>query len=277
MADWPLSFKASKVVVGDTQLDSANSKVLNINTGTIHTKTAWVEQFSSTPYDANGIIVRPLAYLDDEFLIDIAVGSSGNETIIANNLYGGNSYGLAAERQAYDYFFPIYIPQGSRLSMRIQANHDTAYLGTQIMLLVAGESGSSCSQIYTYGADTTDTGGVEVDPGGTANTKGGWVEIVSSTSEMWEGFIIALGNKGNTGRSSMYGLLDIGVGAASSEQALVPNFAYASHTDIDRVCPMVSPFLPIRIPAGTRISVRSQCDITEATDRLFDVILYGVG
>jgi hypothetical protein len=34
--------------------------------------------------------------------------------------------------------------------------------------------------------------------------------------------------------------------------------------------------LPVDIPAGTRIAARMQASITDATDRLMDVIVYGI-
>jgi len=40
--------------------------------------------------------------------------------------------------------------------------------------------------------------------------------------------------------------------------------------------PVLGPF-PVAIPSGSRIAARAQCNISDATDRLFDVAVYGVG
>jgi len=48
-----------------------------------------------------------------------------------------------------------------------------------------------------------------------------------------------------------------------------------SSSAVDFTVPMTVGYFQRKIPAGTRIAARAQCSGTDATDRLFDVLLYG--
>jgi hypothetical protein len=277
LADWPYNIPTSHVFAADTQVDYTTSNLTLITTGAVaHTKTAWSEVCASTPFAVSAFILRTITYYEGDYFTDVAIGSSGNETIIVNNAYGGNPYYLSAPRQPYDFFFPVAIPEGTRISMRVQSIETARDFATQIILIGSAGLHASYSKVTTYGADTSDTGGVEIDPGAVANTKGSWTEITSSTNEQWGGFILTLGGKNNTTRDHTLWLLDLAIGGSGSEVILIPDYGIGNVAAMDRVAPVASSFFPVFIPKGTRISVRAQCDLTDATDRLFDVIIYGV-
>ena len=67
--------------------------------------------------------------------------------------------------------------------------------------------------------------------------------------------------------------MDIGVGAASSEQIAVPDL-WITATDVEVIGPVYN--IPVQIPKGSRIALRSQCNTINGTDRLLDFVLYGV-
>jgi hypothetical protein len=69
--------------------------------------------------------------------------------------------------------------------------------------------------------------------------------------------------------------MDIGVGSAGSEQVLLGDMDLSASAGSDSIGPMAIG-VPVRIPAGTRLAVRAQSNITDATDRLFDAMLLGV-
>ena len=66
----------------------------------------------------------------------------------------------------------------------------------------------------------------------------------------------------------------IGIGAAGSEKIVAADLTARSSSITDEVRPSFIA-LPVAIPAGSRIAVRAQCSITDATDHLFDIALYG--
>lgn len=275
MLSGPILGNYQRVAVGDTQLVTATSSITSVinDTGS-NIMCSWVEQFSSTPFDAHAILIKPITFDYWDYLIDIGLGNSGQERILISCLYfsGGGNY----MRHARDYLLPLYIPEGSRISMRFQIDSSGTYpLAAQIMIF----EGSFLSQAYqecqSIGIDTSDSGGAEVDSGGIANTKGAWSFIGRPTKDI-KGFIFCIGIQQNNGRPDTYGLLDIAIGEEGDEEIIIPDYSFGTDTWTDALSPTNSPYFPISIPKNTRIAARSQMDITDATDRKLDVMIYGM-
>jgi len=93
------------------------------------------------------------------------------------------------------------------------------------------------------------TDGQTVHGSASANTKGAWTELVTSTSqdadELWVGLASS---------SSSFGwLVDIGVGAAGSEVTIAPDILVAQTGRL-----MKWFRIPLAVPAGSRIAARGQ-------------------
>lgn len=242
--------------------------------GSANTKGSYAELIAATAFISSWIWVM----IDDvaagvDYLIDIAIGGAGSEVVICSNLYAGA--GTGSINYGW-YLFPIQVPAGVRLSARCQASTASSVARVSAMLF-AGEfdTGSMLQKLNTMGDATADSGGTSIDPGGTVNTKGSYTQIVSSTPRPIKSLVIAFGNQANNVRSSQSWLVDIAIGGSGSEKVILPNIAINASTSPDIVTPQVTPPLPVNIPAGTRIAARAQSDGNDATDRLFDVILYG--
>lgn len=242
---------------------------------TANTKGSYTQLVASTAFDASYILVM----IDDhaaavDYLIDIAIGAGGSEQVILSNLIatggtGSLSYGMT-------YLFPINIPEGSRVTARCQASTLSSAVRISVLLFGAGIANPETQTIVTtYGDNTVDSGGVSVDSGGVANTKGSYSQIVATTTYAVSSIIVAIGNQRNGVRSSQSWLMDIAIGAGGSEQVIVPNLVFNASTSPDIVTPQYY-YLPLTIPEGSRIAVRTQSDGIDATDRLMDVIIYGV-
>lgn len=276
MADWSL-LGAQRY--SSFAHNAATSRGVDVTSNaTINVKSAsWIELDASTDMAAHGIIVQlDLMSGGRDALVDIAIGGAGSEVVIAANLYvgsgtGGTGYGAT-------YVLPISIPEGTRLSAKSQSTTASTVVPVQVIGYQTGLSPSSPSALVdTYGADTTDSGGTSFDPGATINTKAAtWTQIVATTSRRHNALLLAVGNQLNLVRTSANWLVDIGVGASSAEQTLIPNIQIGANTSSDTMLPQVLGPFPVHIPAGTRLSVRSQCSIADATDRLADLIIYGV-
>ncbi len=278
MGDWPSGladhgpvFNCSSEIVS-----SGDSGIVAVAAGaTAHTKGAWAVRDPAIKFDVKYMQVHFLTGSTlAEYLMDIGVGATGSEQVIISDIYFGPTYNTI--RTSGVYLFPVCIPKGSQISARVQASTKDSTVNFQLMLIGAGFSNISCSKVDTYGADTSDSGGTSIDPGASANTKGAWVEITSGCLRPILGLSIAIGNQLNTARTTGAWLLDIGVGAAGSETVIIPDLGLIASGTSDRVSPYVFPFIPLSIPVGTRISARAQSTITDATDRTFDIILYGI-
>lgn len=278
MADFLFPGGARHEVVGTAITDGVAT--LCSASATANTKGSYTELSSSTPIDADGVWLICPSDDDADFLIDLAVGAAGSETIVLPDLFmsNGNNSGGPTGPMVY---FPISIPSGTRVAARCQASRANAEPEGLIVLVKGGfpTAHDGLSRVAAYGISTTDSGGTSVDPGGTANTKGSYSEIVASTTDSIRLLYMAFGNQQNTGASRGRWFFDLAIGAAGSEQVILANVPVRvgpANVKAPVVPQIIGPFI-MDIPAGTRLAVRAQSTITDATDRLLDVALYGAG
>ncbi|MCI0558754.1 MAG: hypothetical protein MN733_09680, partial [Nitrososphaera sp.] len=94
---------------------------------------------------------------------------------------------------------------------------------------------------------------------GVANTKGAYTQMIASTARHYEGAIIRLHSASATSTDF---LVDVAVGAGGSEVIVFPDLHMSCISDLMSEAVY---FLPIPIPAGTRISARQASNSTTAT------------
>jgi hypothetical protein len=243
------------------------------------TKGSYSQIIASTAFDAHAMLLhvgRETGTAGIQFLIDLAVGGAGSEQIIIPNYLfsrGNNESSDAA------ILLPISIPAGSRIAARCQCSTASAVVKITLHLF-GGDlwTPGGLSRVEACGAVTTDSGGSGIDPGASANTKGAYGPLITSTAFDYKGIFVCIGgNKNSVIGTLTRGRMDISVGPSSSEQVILPDLQFVAGTAGDAYMPGVYPFFPIAIPAGSRIAVRAQSSNTDATDRIFDVVVYGVG
>ncbi len=101
------------------------------------------------------------------------------------------------------------------------------------------------------GAATATTTQATVTAPGSANAKGAWLELIASTANEAQGFFLTTTL---TTTASRQVLVDIGLGAASSEVVLLSNHAMSLGAMAHSICS----YIPLQIPAGSRVAVRYQ-------------------
>jgi hypothetical protein len=210
------------------------------------------------------------------FGVDIAVGASGSEKVIASNLLVHINSGAIFG----SYAFPVQIPAGSRIASRCQSHTASDGSGAIVQVILFDGAFSQIegsAGLDAIGFDAVNTQGTQIDPGTTVNTKGAYTQLIASTPRDYMGFIINT-DQGNqsTGGTSSNGLLDIAIGASGSEVPIVTNIMVARRSSGLLQSPLSMPHLPIAIPAGTRIAARTSSSINTATYRITGVTLYGV-
>ena len=270
MADWMTD--TGRTITDNGGDNTTDSSATGITTGN-STKGSWTEIVASTACDTDYLILAVL-HEDtgaEEFLIDIGVGSSGNEEMIAEDVY---MPGRASHTLPNYYPMRIHIPSGTRVSVRAQGTTSRTIKVQMKLLSSSFMSSAGWSSAFSIGSDAaTDVYGVTTDPGGTANTKGSWTEATSSTSDDINGFLLVVGYNDNaTNNTASNWLIDVGIGAASSEEVIVENHWIKIGTSENA---NVVVFYDIFIPAGTRIAFRAQCSNTDASDRLITPDLIG--
>jgi len=271
MGEWSISSDARLVTVGQT---AASSTGTTVTAGTANVKGVWAQISAATPVNASGVIVM-LASLsaNGDYLIDIGIGAAGFESVLIRNIL----YCRRADDACAHFRFDVGVPAGSRLVARAQSTASSPTVVVAAMLLSYGFPGlSHLGLVLDYGTAVADSGGTGVDPGATLNTKNSWAELVAATSWPIRALVMAIGNQNNSARTTATWLLDIAVGAAGQEHAIIPDIILSANSSGDLMQPPVLGPFPVAIPSGSRIAARAQCNISDATDRLFDVAVYGV-
>jgi hypothetical protein len=240
--------------------------------GSANTKGTAVQLIAATEFDASWILVQ-LSNVSStaSYLVDILIGAA-TEQVIIPNLYaiskpGGN---------ASPYLFPLFVPKGSRLSARCQASTASATIEINIVLvagtMIAG--GSAPSWVTEYGAVALSIG-TNIDPGAVADTDSAWVEITAATTMPHNWLAIAARFSDIILAASTKWRLNIGIGAAT-EQVLIPDLHFSAETGNDVPANSVA-FLPVFIPAGSRLTAKVRSSVTTDGDRDIWLKLYGAG
>jgi len=255
--------------------DTADSRGTDVTaSGTINTKGSYVQLTAASGIDAQGIwVILTSGNNAANCLVDIAVGAAASEQDIVSNLMLPVKHNAGAGAN-----IPIHVALGSRISARAQSSSVSDVINIAIQLMGNTlTSSSALGRCTTYGANTADSGGTEIDPGASANTKGAYVQIDGAISNPIKNMIVAVSPSGSNGQLTTAGwLIDVAVGAAASEQVVISNLFVMTNGVHDTINPpLLGPF-PVNIPSGSRIAVRAQSDTIDATDRLFDVAIYGL-
>lgn len=272
-------------------LDVCNGTNIAANTGTssgvaltssasANTKGSFTQLIASTTIDACWMYVGiqgPGISTSVAGAVDIAVGGSGSEQVIVSNLCAGNVNDLG---WSGEWSFPIQIPAGTRVAARCQTTVGSDGVAVNVILF----DGSFTQMEGVAGVDsigflTASTHGTSVDPGGTANTKGSYAQLVASTSRDYLGLMLAVDQGPSTSTVNFpVWLLDIAIGGSGSEQVIIPNLAIATlnPSATAGVVGATEAFFPIAIPAGTRVAARLQCNITTAAQRELGITCYGL-
>lgn len=237
------------------------------------TKGAYVEFVASTPFAANQVIVdipSSTAVSGRRFLVDIAIGGVGVESVIIPNIMAEGAGIGSGQTAAGAHTFPIAVAAGVRLSARCQCSTGSSTINVAITLIAAGGL-PGVSGFTQYGANLATSGGAVVDPGGSAGTKGSYTEITASTTAIAQWLIINFTNGGNTGPISASWGVDIATGPNLSEVVLIPDLKTTTHSSLSTTPKSYAVYT--YIAAGTRIAVRASSSTADATDRLLHVTI----
>lgn len=260
----------SVVTIG---IDAAASVGQAITTGAANTKGSYAQLTASLSAACVGLLA---SFRGDTILIDLlfdlATGAAASETVVLADL----AHSVGRVRHITLVGVPLAIAQSTRVAARGQATGATelGYIAAYTWALDSSIPMHGATTADTYGANTTDSGGVSVDPGGTINTKGAYAELTSSCNAV-QSLSVLFANQVNTVRTSCDWIIDIATGAAGVEAVKLADIWTACSLNSDSVIPDGYPSLPVAITASTRIAARAACNINDATDRLIDVIVVG--
>lgn len=106
-----------------TTTSSAGTTVTG--SASIHTKGAWAQLFAATSARSLGILIAientAASNTNTSTLLDIGQGAAGSEQVIIPDLAAGYTLNENVSNDFRAYYFPLFIPDGVRLSARLQA------------------------------------------------------------------------------------------------------------------------------------------------------------
>jgi len=273
MADWDITPPAKIAHFDGTYEIAATADVSN------HTKGTYTQLFASTPFSADCLMIfSGSSTASRAHLFDIALGTDGNEQVAIQNIPLQCTGGSTVSNNGW-VFIPLEIPQGSRVAFRTQSSTGGATLSIGAKILKLGYGTQSLFGHYTtYGANTGTTRGTSVDCGTVANARGAYSEITAGTTASCRALLVFIGLGTNTNGALAHFAMDIAIGPSSQEQIIAENIGFSTdnNTNSGFVFPWAF-YIPVHLPLGTRIAVRGASQTVDATDRLFDVVIVGVG
>jgi len=234
-------------------------------------KGAYEELVASSPFTCNWTEVNHTRVGSGQarVLIDVAIGAAAAEAVIVPNLIS-ESLGTGSEEDGGRFSLPLAIASGTRIAMRQQSSTAAREAETAITLIAAGSENTPASYL-TYGADTADSGGTEVDPGAVQFAKGAYSELTSGTGGVGQQIVVEMTSQSNAaGIISTRWSVDIATGAAASEVVLLPDVAVGVDSG-DEFFQERSHSFQVYIPTSTRLAARAASNNTTSGDRLIDV------
>lgn len=231
---------------------------------TANSPGAWVQYIASNAISANDTIAalhfvgvgnNQIAGTDNSMLMDIGTGAAGSEVIVAQNIAVGgafNSGGIGP-----NFTLPVRIPGATRVACRVRAA-----TGSRILTLSRFIASASAlrfadrlpTQLDTLGTSTASSTGTAM-----SGSSGSWTEITGSTAADYQALVLIPSGPGSSSAAtSTFFRLDLGIGAAGSEQAVA---AYYGLLNSNGGVGIDSPSVLTNIyggfvPAGSRIAVK---------------------
>ncbi len=269
---WPVSQEFSNPQSVNTTTANSAAGVLTITTTSNNTRNAYTQLIASTVGDATWMDMEfgpSNASINTNLVVDVAIGSGGNEKIICNNLSNNINGAISFTRVKYN--FPVNIPSGSRIAARFAMSSSTTTT-TNITLVVNAalyEGGVIMSEGFA-GVDSVGQAnsiGTTIFTTSTANRIGPYSQLTAATTQDYAGFVVGMDTPQGSGLNR---LVDIAVGGGGVEQVILPRW-HSQNTQGQFVS--TTPPIMVPIPSGTRVAARMQS--AGATDQV-NITLYGI-
>lgn len=244
-------------------------------TPAVGSKGAWAQVIASTTDDSFGLLIcvnsSSTSAASRNIVLDIGLGASGAELVLVPDLIAGNAntYGAGGVW----YFFPVFVPAGSRVSARAQGTVATTFnVFLQLQQRLANPANyRKASFVEAVGMATLPQG--TATPSGTT-AKGAWALLGTTTRRLWWWQLGVQVSSADTTHSTASYHLDVAVGDATNKDIIIQDAQFLTTTNESASTPPLSIGLEFPVEAGSSIYVRAQCS---ATPDAFFCCAYGAG
>lgn len=267
------TFGLTQASWGTTRPATANGTSLAPAVGS---KSAWVSMVTAVTADAYGILININSNAGSNAsrntVIDIGVDESGGTSYtvkVADLLAGGAATYVVS---GLWYFFPLFIPAGSRIGIRAQGTVTTALrVGCQLL-----ERPSNPAQIRK--GSFVETLGITA-PAGTSLTagttsEGAWTLVGTTTERLWWWQVGLQIDTADTSWNAVAIHVDVAVGDGSTYDVIISDLAVTTGTAETMANPPLTAGVEWSVPPGSSIYVRAQ---TSGTADPFQAAVYGLG
>lgn len=237
-------------------------------------KGAWAQAIAALANDTYGLIVTihnsATSAANRHYAVDIGIGASGSEIVLIPNLIGSSAAAYGTVGGGHHYYFPVFIPAGTRVAVRAQGSVTTTFnVNVQAFQQPANQAMvRTCSVVEEIGR--SGLLGTAITVGTTA--EGAWTLLGTTTQDNWWwqlGVQVAIAT---VAFNSQLVEFDIAVGDGTNFRIISDNWAWSTTTAEDS-----NRFLKVMgceayVPAGSSIYVRGQ---TSGTANNMQCTVYG--
>lgn len=241
----------------------ASTTGITLTSGAVHTKGSFTS-LGTLEQDAYGFFFTIFYTGGTDGFIDIAIANNVN-AIIVENLFVSKA--LVPWGFSTSVFIPLYVPKGTTLYAR--CSNATAGTPTCVSAHPAGgglTTFPAFGRCKTYGADPSDSTGLQVTTAASGSTMGAKGELTASCAQT-SAVLVAIGTNNIDGNTYSF-MMDILVGGSGMEKILIPKIAYRAYYG-NMPYYFHGPFY-VNIPAGERLTATIQ----GTSSKNQDVIIY---
>lgn len=243
----------------------------SVTPGVSHSMGSWTDLLGGTVNeDTYGIFIEVVdgeaAGISTMTLADIGIDESGGTSyrVLIPYLHcsAANNYN-GTQSPSYQYYFPLFIPAGSRIACRAQGKPNPAQAFTVRVTLLQKPSHPEYVKVGSYveavGIDQSLSRGTLITCGA-SEVEGAWQSLGTLSHEGWY-FQMSCGWDDSAYSTRTY-LCDLAVGDASNKRMLAEDVRAGTGSS-DAAFPYWPPsFCYATLPAGSEIFARALCNNT---------------
>ena len=245
-------------------------------TPAVGSKGNWAQLIASVTSETYGILIcinsNNANAASRNTVLDIGIGTAGNEIVVVPNLLAGNASAYNTPGSGVWYYFPLTISPGARIAARAQGTVTTAFnVFIQVMQRPLNPSLIKKAS-FVQALGVTVPNGTAVTPGTTAES--GWVLLGTTTRRCWFWQIGAQIPSTDTAHNAAVIHMDLAVGNGTNFTVMIQDLAFTTTAaEIHNSTPLtVGCEFPVA--EGSSIYARAQ---TSGTAEAIQIAAYGAG